>query len=128
MHYEELVNSPKNELQSICDFLGEGYEPQMARPQQLAQTNIEPESFHAPLLNPPTKKQVGRWQREMEPADLRLFQNIAGELLQELGYPLAETNAQSFDDKLRQFYLAIKYDILQSGRYLATALRLMPPI
>jgi hypothetical protein len=128
LQYENLVAAPEEELKLLCDYLGENYLPEMASPQQLARTNIEPGSFHAPLLKPPSTNRIGRWQHEMEPADLRLFQSVAGNLLQMIGYPLAETGSQSFLEKLREGCLALKYSVLQGGRRLATVMKVLPPI
>lgn len=128
LYYENLVASPEKELKSICEFLGETYVSEMSQPQKLAWTNIEPESFHAPLLEPPSTRRIERWKVEMQPDDLRLFQNVAGIFLHELGYQMVEIGPQSFTEKLIQVYLAIKYIILQCGRNLATALRILPPI
>jgi len=128
LHYEDLVANPEKELRPICEFLDEEYLPVMAQPQQLAQSNVEPGSFHDPLRKPPSTHRIARWQREMKPADLYLFQSLAGSLLQQLGYPLAELTKPSSSEYLRHVYLAGKYRVLQAGRSSLTFLGLKPPI
>jgi len=128
LHYEDLVVEPEKELGRICEFLGEAYIPEMAQPQQLARTKVEPGSFHDPLRKPPSTQRVSRWQHEMKPTDLNLFQRLAGPLLQELGYPLNEQTPPLFTERLRQAALASKYHILQAGRNGLTFLGLKPPI
>ena len=58
--YESLVADPKNQLQELCDFLAETYIPAMATPHHLAQTEIEPGSFHDSVRTPPSTTRSGR--------------------------------------------------------------------
>jgi hypothetical protein len=44
---------------------------------------------HALVSAPPSRDAAGRWQERMSPEDLETFESIAGDLLTELGYPLA---------------------------------------
>ncbi len=128
LRYEDLVADPDVHLQSICRFLGEPYDPAMARQHELARGRVEAGSFHDAVRQPPSTGRVARWQREMTPADLRLFQRLAGALLQELGYPLAEAGTMNAAERLRMAALAAKYCLLQAGRRAAAALGLLPPI
>ena len=128
LRYEQLVRQPEQELQKLCDFLGEEYLPQMAHQDALAQQRIEPGSFHDPVRRPPNTTRLARWRREMSPRDLRLFQRIAGDTLTALGYEPAQAGAMSAPEQVRLAALALKYETLQAGRRVLQAAGLMPPI
>ena len=46
---------------------------------------------HKLVSEPPQADRLARWQRDMSAEDQAAFEEIAGELLAELGYPLAST-------------------------------------
>ncbi len=128
IRYETLVRAPEEQLRALCAFLGEAYTPEMAAPHRLGQQKIPAGGFHEPVRHPPDPARIGRWRREMSPPDLRLFQHVAGGLLTELGYPLADAGEMTPAEKRRLALLRAKYEILQAGRGTATALGLLPPI
>jgi hypothetical protein len=43
-------------------------------------------AIHARTAGPPDPARVGRWRREMDPAERRRFETVAGDLLRDLGY------------------------------------------
>ena len=128
MRYEALVEDPERELQPLCRFLEERYLPEMAQPKRLGRRQIAAGDFHEPVRQPPSASRVGRWQQEMAPADLRLFQRVAGELLVELGYGLAGAGPMPPGETGRLALLALKYEALQAGRRVLQAIGLVPPI
>ncbi len=64
----------------------------------------------------------------MKAADLRLFEQVAGPLLEALGYELASKGRMTILEKVRFQSLRWKYESLQFGRKLAQKLGLVPPI
>ena len=128
LRYEDLVLDPEKELRAICAFLNEPYLPEMAQHHRLARKRIRPGDFHDPVRQPPNPGRVGRWRREMSPADVRLVQRVAGPLLVELGYGLADLGPMSPSERARYAALAGKYLILQSGRRVLQAVGVLPPI
>jgi hypothetical protein len=128
LRYEALVEDPEGELRPLCQFLGEHFVPAMARPQRLGRQLFAADDFHAPVRKPPSTARVGRWQREMPLADLRLFQRVAGSLLRQLGYEVTDAGPMPAGEQLRFALLAAKYITLQTGRRVLQALGLMPPI
>jgi len=128
LRYDALVAAPEHELRALCDFLGEPYVPEMATPHRLARQDIPPDGFHAPIRRPPGPQSVGRWRREMSPADARLVQRVAGSLLAELGYEPTDLGPMPASERVRYTAMAIKYFILQAGRRILQAVGLMPPI
>lgn len=86
--YEDLVNDPETVVRQICEFLSLEFEPAMLQYQEAAERFIasshQPEAFTA-LIRPPTSG-LRDWSTAMDPADIALFEMIAGDLLSDLEY------------------------------------------
>ncbi len=127
VRYEALTTTPEEVLLELCAFLDEPYTPDMARPHELARREVPAGSFHDPVRRPPAPDRIGRWQREMSPADRRLFEALAGPTLAHLGYPVVGEPVP-WREQPRQRALRLKYGVLQAGRSALQRLGLMPPI
>ena len=128
LRYESLVQAPEETMRRICGFLGEPFVDAMAEQHRLARKVVAADGFHAPVRQPPSTGRIGRWEREMSTPDLRLFQAVAGPLLYELGYELADAGPMPTAEQIRLAALAAKYGTLQIGRRMLQAAGLMPPI
>ena len=86
LRYEDLVREPKPELERVCEFLGLEFEPAMLAYHEGVDASTLQD--HPLLAKPPT---IGarRWQEQMIPADVQVFEAVAGPLLSELGYERA---------------------------------------
>jgi hypothetical protein len=86
LRYEDLVEEPETRLREVCAFLELEYEPGM-----LEYHRREDPSLYAdhPRLAEPPVRETRSWRRELAPADVELFEAIAGDLLAELGYERA---------------------------------------
>jgi Sulfotransferase family len=96
-HYEDLIDDTEGVVRQICEFLDLEFQPSML---EYAGTS---ESFLAEAKNPddhqhltmaPTKGLVD-WHTEMTAKDLALFEAIAGDALEELGYVRASARPAS---------------------------------
>jgi hypothetical protein len=85
LRYEELVAEPETVVQGICEFASLPFEPQMLEP---AEVPLAEKPHHRRLLEAPSKRRD--WRAEMSADDVRSFEEIAGDLLVELGYGLAD--------------------------------------
>ena len=128
LYYEDLVRLPEQELRQLCRFLAEPYVPEMVEQQRLAREQLPAGGFHEPVRHAPTEARIGRWRQKMRRGDIRLFQAVAGELLQELGYDLAPVGPMSPPEQARRAALAAKYAVLQTGRRVLQTAGIMPPI
>jgi Sulfotransferase family len=107
--YEDLVLDTEPTLRRITDFLELPWDPgmldyheraaerlnEMAR--ELPATDKRPQleqdhrlKIHALTKEPPKKDRVERWREQMREEDRVAFEQIAGELLEELGYSVGE--------------------------------------
>lgn len=82
---EDLAEDPAGELQDICGFLDLGFDPLMLDKAEQRKGvitkethNYSPESAGRPRMS--------SWQEDMRPADVEVFEAVAGPLLSELGY------------------------------------------
>lgn len=126
--YESLVSSPEESLRRICEFLEEPFVEEMVAHHRQAREHIESGSFHDAVRQSANKSRIGRWQTEMSAADLRLFEQVAAPLLEELNYQTAAAGPMSMLEKTRILAFHVKYETLQIGRRFAQNLGLVPPI
>jgi hypothetical protein len=108
VHFEKLIEDPERELRRICDFTRLDFDPAMlsyhegaeARLREIAKDlpakgagELDAESrmaAHEMAKRPPSRERVAVWRNEMEPSDIAAFEEAAGDMLTELGYPLAK--------------------------------------
>ena len=76
VRYEALVEDTETTLRTVCDFLELPFDPAMVDPPERAEVETE--------LAP-----VGIWRDRLGPEELTAFEEVAGEMLAELGYPAA---------------------------------------
>jgi hypothetical protein len=97
VRYEELVHEPEAGARNLCDFLGLPYDPKMLE-YHVGRTRSKPGLTSNKAWLPPTPG-LRDWQTQMSERDVTLFESLAGDLLDELGYarssfsPSAEVSA-----------------------------------
>jgi hypothetical protein len=79
VRYEDLATDPETTLRGICAFLGEPFDPAMI-------PDAPPGASAAPDQGRPNAGSIGRWQRDLTPADRAIVETICGPRLRELGY------------------------------------------
>jgi hypothetical protein len=88
IRYEDLVKDPEGVTRSLCDFIRLKFDPVMLRYYERAGEIIRPTQHpgsHARIHLPPTSG-LRDWRTQMAPGEVVLFDILAGELLEELGY------------------------------------------
>jgi hypothetical protein len=86
LRYEDLVEQPESHLREVCAFLELEYEPAMLEYHRREDPLLYAD--HPRLAEPPVRD-TRSWRKELQPADAALFEAIAGDLLEELGYDRA---------------------------------------
>lgn len=86
VRYETFVAEPESSLGRICEFAGLEPEPQML--DYAGRVDVSTKPHQQSLLRPPTPG-LRDWRTEMAPADVAVFEAVAGDLLEELGYERA---------------------------------------
>ena len=87
VRYEDIVCEPEKTLTELCAFIGISYQPAMAKG-----GGFKPPSYtvkhHALVDKPPNRDRLNAWQKKLSPREIELFENVTGDLLRCLGYPL----------------------------------------
>ena len=83
VRYEELVADVEPVLRRICEFASLEYESAMA--DYAGNVDVSAKPHQQRLMQPPTAG-VRDWRTQMAPADLAGFEQVAGDLLGDLGY------------------------------------------
>jgi hypothetical protein len=90
LRFEDLVSDPDRELHRVTDFLGLSFEPAMLTQfveRAAAKVGSHISGLHAHLTHKPSSLQAYKWQRSLSEADQAIAHEIAGPLLEQLGYP-----------------------------------------
>jgi Sulfotransferase family len=88
VRYEELVADVESALRSICAFAGLDYEPGMT--EYAGNVDVSRKPHQQRLRQAPTRG-VRDWRTELAAADIEAFEEVAGDLLRELGYETSHT-------------------------------------
>ena len=115
LRYEDLVTDTEPTLRRICKFAELDYDPAMLDYHRHAAERLEemagdlpaqggkarrPGSerlaAHALASEPPRKERIAAWREQMSSADTAAFEEEAGDLLDELGYPRAGGQSRGF--------------------------------
>lgn len=90
LRYEDLVDDPERELHRICAFVDLRYDDAMLRYFERAEevvSGVVSRRGHRNIFLPPTSG-LRDWRRDMRPRDVAVFEAVAADLLEELGYEL----------------------------------------
>jgi len=87
LRYEQLVESPEDVLGQICSFAGLPWEPSML--DYATEVDVSARPHQQNLKRPPTTG-LRNWRTELAPGDVAGFEELAGDVLAELGYELAD--------------------------------------
>ncbi|MGI8520702.1 MAG: sulfotransferase family protein [Actinomycetota bacterium] len=90
LFYERLVAEPEQELEKLCSFIGVSFQPTMLEYGTLSSNEVQSraERYNPHVTRKPTAG-VRSWEQQMPPFQVAVFEAVAGELLQEMGYERA---------------------------------------
>jgi len=90
VRYEDLIANPEKELTKICHFIGADYNPvaldyyHSEESHKTAHSGVMWENVEKPLIS----NNYNKYLKELSSADIQLFEQVAGDTLEELGYSL----------------------------------------
>jgi hypothetical protein len=95
IRYEDLTANPEPTMQALCEFLGYRYTPSMLdfHRTEEAKRAAGSSNLWGNVVNPVMSDNSRKFLREMSPADIRLFELVAGDVLEALGYDRVATAA-----------------------------------
>jgi hypothetical protein len=83
LRYEQLVAEPAASLRDICEHVGLSFEPTML--DYAGSVDVSRQPHQQSLTRPPTPG-LRAWKTDMPATDVRAFERVAGDLLDDLGY------------------------------------------
>jgi len=108
VRYEDLLAQPASELRKICKFIGTEYNPvaldyyHSEESHKTAHSGVMWENVEKPVI----KNNFNKFKKELTPEDILLFEQVAGDTLEKLGYlrTFANNSAHVFsDEEIKQF-------------------------
>lgn len=107
VRFEDLITDAEPTLRRICRFVDLSYDPAMLAYHTSARDRLQEMAHNLPAehdkqlrpgtrlerkgssLKPPDPSMIGRWRERMSSEEIAAYEGEAGELLRELGYPVA---------------------------------------
>ena len=89
LRYEDLLTDAESTLRSLCAFLDEPFKEEMLNFHDCgsAKKLASQSAFWENLSKPVMKTNFAKFKKELTPADIALFESVAGRELTLLGYP-----------------------------------------
>ena len=89
IRYEDLVTRTRPTVETLCDFLGEAFDPAMLeRAGAERHVNRINEPWKTAVAAPIFVSRIGRWKCDLDPLDNRRIEALLGDRLLTFGYPL----------------------------------------
>jgi len=105
VRYEDLVSEPAETVGAVCDFLELEYSPDMLAIEQTDRSKVveDQAGWFTNVWAGITTAAVGKWQTELTPRQVEVFETVAGDELRLLGY---ETSSDASSQALVPAYVA----------------------
>ncbi|WP_085522064.1 sulfotransferase [Tuberibacillus sp. Marseille-P3662] len=84
--YEDLINQPEQIIQTVLNFIGEPWSPEVLNYDQVDRGYEPEESSTKQVSKKLYTKSKNRWEKQLSQQDKENFKQIGGQLLVELGY------------------------------------------
>ena len=85
--YEDLIADPETTLGAMCEFLDEDFDPLMLQPHR-GTSGGEFKLWHENTRRPVNADAKRRWERDLTPDEIALFETVAGAELRAQGYDI----------------------------------------
>lgn len=87
--YEDLVISPKKNLQNICEFLGESFDEDMLKYYETDNYIQKKNVFNENTFKKLDSDIINKWKLSLKRSQVNVFESVAGNILKGQGYELA---------------------------------------
>ncbi|WP_430784431.1 sulfotransferase family protein [Actinoplanes sp. G11-F43] len=109
VRYEDLTADPATHLRGICDFLGEEYDPAMARPSELAPVAVPSwKTWHSLTRSEVTTERVSSWRQRLTAEEVARCEAVFGDRLARFGYPLSTACRRSTRVRAARTWLVVR--------------------
>jgi len=92
--YESITGQPERSMRQLCDFLGYRYTPSMLNFHQTdeAMKAARSSELWGNVVNPVMNNNSRKFLSELEKGDIAIFEGVAGDILDQLGYERIHTS------------------------------------
>lgn len=94
LRYEDLIDDPEKYLREICSFVDEPFNEGMLQFHKSGTSRVPRKEIHGQLNKPVNKEQAARWKRDLSSEQVRVFESVAGQLLDRLNYEVVNPSAK----------------------------------
>lgn len=94
LRYEDLIDDPEKYLREICDFVEEPFTEDMLNFHKSGTKRVPRKEIHGQLNKPVNKERTARWKKDLSANQVRVFEAVAGPLLDRLGYEVVNPHAK----------------------------------
>ena len=112
IRYEDFVSHPEKWARELCRFLGEKYNSDMLKFQEIADIAVPDYKmpWHSATREPISNTAIGRWQRDLEKWQVSLIEKVMGQELKEWGYELSNVDATiPIGERIKYFKGLVSY-------------------
>jgi Sulfotransferase family len=126
VRYEDMVADPESTTRTMCRFLDLEYKPEMLSYEDSSTKLIAASKNPGAFVNlaRPITEGLRDWTTEMSAADRRVFEAIAGDLLERLGYAV-DRSSPSISLRVRTGGAAVSWQTKRVTARIARKLRLV---
>lgn len=114
--YEKLLDEPEIQLQKLCNFLGEDYEPSMLN------IKVVNSSFTVNPNDSFSKSSVSRWKEDLQMSEISYLDLLLGKQIKKRGYHLHSPGNRNIVQKIKKLPEHILFRILMMIGYINPAL------
>jgi hypothetical protein len=130
LRYEDLLTDPRGQLETLCRFLGEDFDPAMLDFGDAA-ADIVPErkSWHDRTHGALDEARIEAWRDVLDPEEIGLFEHVAGRALRAEGYEPSGVGRRPAASAVARYHAryAARLASLQRARALDAAQRRREP-
>jgi hypothetical protein len=127
LSYEELVQQPREVMRRVCDFIGEPFDDAVLRRSGLPRDPLNPFAITHTMGAEIVSANCAKWKTQMPARDRVLFESVAGNLLETLGYETeGRVRSVSFPERAawrvhqQFFWAAVRLRAMNSRAFSAT--------
>ncbi|GAA0814373.1 sulfotransferase family protein [Spirilliplanes yamanashiensis] len=132
LRYEDLVTDPEPHLRALCAFLGEDYDPAMAKPGEQATVAVPAyKTWHSRTRGEVTTERVQSWQHRLTAEELALCETALASRLRSCGYELSGAGSPGAAARARYEWATVRHRLAPARRAavaLGLKLRPEPPV
>lgn len=129
--YERIITKPEKEIDDMCSFLGEKFSPKMMSFYDNKKSYPTDKRNEKNLSSPLLRNNMNKWKTQASPRNLRIFEAVAGEILERYGYESSQqepsiSRREAYQIKFVECPVTRLFGMLKDIRGMRKAVRSLP--